>query len=252
MRASVGRDGRDDFASSADLAPVRNALISLPHTRRPTALTDINPDARPHIPFAVTLLGMAILATFLLTGQWNVDASEGLYERFGVIPMRYEPHSPYPFNSTADAALPLFTHVFMHAGLPHIFMNGLAYVQAAPIVAWRMGGARFLALFFLSALGGALAFILINPHSQIAAIGASGAICGLFAALFLAMRPTPQQALADPRVRNAMLMFLGINVVLFAILPVGIAWQAHLGGFITGAVAYLVLAPRKRMAGPWA
>jgi membrane associated rhomboid family serine protease len=108
---------------------------------------------------------------------------------------------------------------------------------------------RFLILFFVSAIGSALAFILLAPNDGPMA-GASGAICGIFGAYFLSVRPTPRAALADPIVRNALLMFVGINVVLFAVLPIGIAWQAHLGGFIAGALVYPLLAPRA-VCGPW-
>jgi membrane associated rhomboid family serine protease len=93
--------------------------------------------------------------------------------------------------------------------------------------------------------------VLIHPMSQTGAVGASGAICGLFGAYFLAIRPSPRAALQDPQVRNAMLSFLGINVVLMAFLPLPIAWEAHLGGFIAGALAYVALAPRLKRHGPW-
>jgi membrane associated rhomboid family serine protease len=73
----------------------------------------------------------------------------------------------------------------------------------------------------------------------------------LFGAYFLAVRPSPAQALADPQVRSAMLSFLAINVVLMALLPLPIAWEAHLGGFLAGALAYPLLAPRARYSGPW-
>jgi membrane associated rhomboid family serine protease len=146
--------------------------------------------------------------------------------------------------------------VFAHFGVPHILMNMIAYVQVAPFLSRRVGGGRFLLLFFVSAIGGAAAFTLINAHANYPAVGASGAICGLFGAYFLAVRPTPQAALADPQVRNAMVSFLGINVVLMGVLAamhiLPIAWEAHLGGFLTGAAAYLLLAPRSRApVGPW-
>jgi membrane associated rhomboid family serine protease len=48
-----------------------------------------------------------------------------------------------------------------------------------------------------------------------------------------------------------MLSFLGINVVLMAFLNLPIAWQAHLGGFLVGAGAYLLLRPASRPVGPW-
>ena len=147
--------------------------------------------------------------------------------------------------------MPLFGHVFFHYGLFHLVMNGMAYLQVAPYLSARLGELRFLAIFLVSALGGALAFILINPASQTGAVGASGAICGLFGAYFLAVRPTPQAAFADPQVRGAMFAFLAINVVLMALLPLPIAWEAHLGGFFAGALAYLMMASRRRRAGPW-
>lgn len=197
-------------------------------------------------PPVVSILGAAILAAFFVYGQYDPMANAALFDRWSVVPARYD----NPASYIAFAA-PLFGHAFFHYGAPHILMNGLAYMDAAPFVAQRLGAARFLILFFVSALGGALAYILINAHSEIGAVGASGAICGLFGAFFLAVRPSPQAALSDPRVRRAMLMFLGINVVLFAFLPLPIAWEAHLGGFIAGAVSYLLLAPRRGAQGPW-
>lgn len=193
-------------------------------------------------------LGGAIVAAFVLTGQYAPDAHPELFNRFGIVPSLYTTQS---YASAADALTPLFAHVFLHYGALHLLMNGLAYMQAAPFVAMKLGAPRFLLVFFLSALGGALAFIAINPSSQTGAVGASGAVCGLFGAYFLAVRPTPRAAFADPQVRGAMLSFIGINVVLMALLPLPIAWEAHLGGFLAGALAYSLLAPRRRPTGPW-
>jgi membrane associated rhomboid family serine protease len=194
----------------------------------------------------VLILGAAIVAAFLVYGQYDPSAHAALFDQWSVVPERYGDPAGY-----VAFAAPLFGHVFFHYGAPHILMNGLAFMDAGPFVAQRLGALRFLILFFVSALGGALAYILINANSQVGAVGASGAICGLFGAFFLSVRPTPQAALADPRIRRAMLVFLGINVVLFALLPLPIAWEAHLGGFIAGAVAYPLLAPRRAAAGPW-
>jgi membrane associated rhomboid family serine protease len=124
-------------------------------------------------------------------------------------------------------------------------------MDVAPFVERRLGGGRFALLYLLSILGGAAAYIMINPNSAGPAVGASGAVCGVYAAFFLAVRPSPRAALADARVRNAMLWFVGINVVLMALLPLPIAWEAHLGGFIAGAGAFLLLAPRRGRLGPW-
>lgn len=197
-------------------------------------------------PPVVLILGAAIVVAFFMYGQYDPSSNAALFDRWSVVPARYSDPASY-----IAFAAPLFGHVFFHYGAPHILMNGLAFMDAGPFVAQRLGAVRFLILFFVSALGGALAYILINANSQVGAVGASGAICGLFGAFFLSVRPTPQAALADPRIRRAMLVFLGVNVVLFALLPLPIAWEAHLGGFIAGAIAYPLLAPGRGAQGPW-
>jgi membrane associated rhomboid family serine protease len=197
----------------------------------------------------VIALAGAIVAAFALTGQWAPESHEDIYYMLGVISERFYPSNPDHYTNIVQPLAAIFGHPFAHFGWPHILMNMIAYLQSAPFVARRLGGVRFLVLFFFSAIGSALAFILLAPHAGPMA-GASGAICGVFGAYFLSVRPKPRAALADPVVRNALLMFVGINVVLFALLPIGIAWQAHLGGFIAGALAYPLLA-RRRASGPW-
>jgi membrane associated rhomboid family serine protease len=152
--------------------------------------------------------------------------------------------------SWTAALAALLVHAFLHDGVLHLLMNMMLFVQAGPFVETRLGSLRFAVLYLVAILGGAAAYIMINPDSARSAIGASGAVCGVFAAYFLAVRPTPRAALSDARVRNAMLSFVGVNVVLMALLPLPIAWEAHLGGFIAGGVAYLMMAPRVP-AGPW-
>ncbi len=199
------------------------------------------------MPISVLGLGALIVLAFVAFGQFAPDAHRDIYQRFGIAPARFTSGG----QSLGDALAALFGHVFFHYGLLHLLMNGLAFLQAAPFVAVRLGDLRFLALFFVSALGGALAYIVINPASETVAVGASGAICGIFGAYFLAVRPNPRAALADPQVRNAMVSFLAVNVVLMALLPLPIAWEAHLGGFFAGALSYPLLAPRRRAPGPW-
>jgi membrane associated rhomboid family serine protease len=200
-------------------------------------------------PVVATIVGLCV-AVFLLTIPMTRWQFEDLTAQYGLTPVRFDSAAPQHFRSATEAAQALVGHAFLHANLLHLLMNMLAFLQAGPFVEQRMGSARFAILYAVSILGGAAAYVLINPDSVREAIGASGAICGVFAAYFLAVRPTPRAALSDPRVRNAMLTFLGVNVVLVAVLPLPIAWEAHFGGFVAGALAYPLLAPRAR-AGPW-
>jgi membrane associated rhomboid family serine protease len=133
-------------------------------------------------------------------------------------------------------------------------MNMLVFLQAAPFVANKLGTGRFFLLFFGSAVGAAVAYILINAHAETPAIGASGAVCGVFGAYFLSVRRSWRAALADRQVRNAAFMFLFINVFLAGLASVTgflpIAWEAHLGGFVAGVAIYPLLA-RRVAHGPW-
>jgi len=203
--------------------------------------------AMPAVVKALTLTLIAAYAAFFFFA--STETKDALVQTYGVTPLRFTQGS-----IEASAWLSLVAHVFFHGGWLHLGMNCIVLLQAAPLVAARLGAAQFIILFFVSAIGGGLAYVSINPSGAAPAIGASGAICGVFAAFMLAVRPTPKQALADPNVRNAIGMFLFINVGLaaaasmFGLLP--IAWEAHLGGFIAGGALYPLLAPRWR-SGPW-
>ncbi|MEV7012988.1 rhomboid family intramembrane serine protease [Streptosporangium sp. NPDC051022] len=131
----------------------------------------------------------------------------------------------------------LFTGAFLHAPLAggslaitHIVFNMWALYAIGPELERRLGSLRFLALYLLSALGGSVAVYLVG----IAAVGASGAIYGLFGALFVVARRLGYDA-------RGVLWLIGINAVLTFMVP-NISWQGHLGGLITGALVGGILA----------
>lgn len=206
-------------------------------------------------PPATLLLGGAIIAAHVALSLAPATVQDWVFYRFAVFPVRFAPHNPDSFAHWYDAFGPLFGSAFLHApGLTHIGFNMMALIQAAPIVEHRVGAWRFLMIFFVAAAAGAACYVAINPGSTQPAVGASGAICGIFAAYFLSVRANWREALREPMVRNGVLFFLLLNVGLAAVarmtgaLP--IAWEAHLGGFIGGAGVYLAL--RRRVApGPW-
>ncbi|GAA3000939.1 rhomboid family intramembrane serine protease [Streptosporangium longisporum] len=135
----------------------------------------------------------------------------------------------------------LVTGAFLHQpigagglGLTHILFNMWALYAIGPELERRLGAARFLTLYLLSALGGSVAIYLFG----IAAVGASGAIYGLFGALFVLGRKLGYDV-------RGVLWLIGINVVLTFTIA-NISWQGHLGGLVTGALvaAVLAFAPR--------
>ncbi|WP_326826678.1 rhomboid family intramembrane serine protease [Streptosporangium sp. NBC_01756] len=120
-----------------------------------------------------------------------------------------------------------FLHMPLSAGtfaLTHIVFNMWALYAIGPELERRLGSARFLALYLLAALGGSVAVYLFG----FAAVGASGAIYGMFGALFVVSRKLGYDA-------RGVLWLIGINAVITIMMP-NISWQGHLGGLITGAL----------------
>jgi membrane associated rhomboid family serine protease len=120
-----------------------------------------------------------------------------------------------------------------------ILFNMWALIVVGPGLEQLLGRARFLAVYLLSALGGAVVFYLIGP-ADVLALGASGAIFGLFGAWFVVSR----RLRLDSR---GILLLIAINLAFSLIYRSTIAWQVHLGGLIVGALltAAYAYAPRK-------
>lgn len=210
--------------------------------------------SRPPTPFVVWLIVGAIAISYLAFTISNPSTQEAIDYAFALIPERFDPASRFHFDNWYEALGPIFGHAFLHVAWWHAAVNAFFFFLLARWPAMRLGFWRFLALFFISAAGGAIAFILINWGTQDIAVGASGAVCGVFTAYFFGARRTWQESLAEPMVRNQLLMIFFINVVAMGaaaeFLRIPIAWEGHLGGFIGGALAWLALAPKPR--GPWA
>ena len=127
-------------------------------------------------------------------------------------------------------------------GFMDILFNMWALIVVGPSLEQLLGRARFIAVYLLSALGGGVAFFLIGPPNVIA-LGASGAVFGLFGAWFVVAR----KLRLDIR---GIVTIIGINLAFSLIYRSSIAWQDHLGGLIVGAVttAAFAYAPRKNRA----
>ena len=124
-------------------------------------------------------------------------------------------------------------------GFMDILFNMWALIAVGPSLEQLLGRARFVAVYLLSALGGGVAFFLIGPPN-VFALGASGAIYGLFGAWFVVMR----RLRLDSR---GIVLLIAINLGFSFLYHSAIAWQDHIGGLITGALltAAYVYAPRK-------
>ncbi|WAT16797.1 rhomboid family intramembrane serine protease [Aurantiacibacter sp. MUD11] len=140
-------------------------------------------------------------------------------------------------------------HMFAHGGLLHIVFNSLVLFSLAAPVMTYMGPTpgsyvRFFVFYFLSGLAGAAMFLAFNPQGFIPMVGASGAISGLIG---LAARLHSSGAGLIPMSSRQLWLriwdFVKANLLLIALITVpilltggqgGIAWEAHLGGFLVG------------------
>ncbi len=139
----------------------------------------------------------------------------------------------------------IVTGAFMHAGIPHIALNMFALYQLGSFVETMLGGPRMLAIYAVSLVGGGLAVVEFSPHDP--TVGASGAIFGLFGALFaIGLRMgKPGRALISQT-----FPILAINLVFTFAVPF-ISKAGHLGGLASGFAAGLVFfAMRRRSPEP--
>lgn len=203
---------------------------------------------RPPTPWVVWLIVGAIALAFAGFELASREQQNAIDFMFALIPERFHAESPYHFSAWYEAFGPVFGHAFLHVAWWHAGLNGFFLFALSRYPAMRLGPWRYLALFFLSAAGSAAVFLALNWNEQAIAVGASGALCGVFSAYFLSARATWQESLADRYVRNQFLVIFAINVVAMGVaaevFSVPIAWEAHLGGFIAGALAWIALAPR--------
>ncbi len=175
---------------------------------------------------------------------------------YAMIPARLSQGSGY---------LSIFTAMFLHGGFIHIAGNMLYLWIFGNNIEDALGHLNFAIFYLLSGLGGAIGHILTAPTSQIPSLGASGAISGVLAAYIL-LYPRAYVVTIVPIfyfiriIRLPALIVIGFWIVIqflngFASIvaqPVtteltgGIAWFAHIGGFVTGFLLVLLMPKRDR------
>lgn len=188
------------------------------------------------------------------------DILEQVFFFFGLVPARYSsPQWALIHGLSPKDYLPFLTNMFLHGGWFHIIGNMWFLHLFGRSVEDRMGHARFLIFYLLTGLVANILFYLIDIHSMIPEFGASGAIAGVMGA-YIVMFPRARILTLVP------ILFLPLFVELSAIFYIGywfliqlfagtlsfasrevqggVAWWAHIGGFIAG-IAFLPLLKRR-------
>jgi membrane associated rhomboid family serine protease len=201
------------------------------------------------------LIGLNILFFFILLSS-GAEA-EAWVEDLGVVPARLL-QDPSSFQ-----AVTLFTSMFLHGGWAHLLGNMLALYIFGDNVEDRLGSGRYLSFYLICGLAAAAAHIALNSNSSLPTIGASGAISGMLAA-YLLFFPSARVITLVPLfifpwfVEIPAVFYLGfwfLSQLLNGALAVvsdmqafgGVAWWAHVGGFIAGLLLGPLLARRRHI-----
>ena len=218
-------------------------------------LRDINPSRTAPV---MTLILIAVnVAVFLLEISLPPEKLAAAMNIYGIVPARY-------FGATPAAGpvhllpLPLLTSMFLHAGWIHLIANLWILWIFGDNVEDRLGHLRFLVFYLGSGVAAGLVHLFTNAGSSLPTIGASGAIAGVMGAYFV-LFPRARVLAVIPIffwpffLEVPAVVFMGfwfLGQFLSGLLSLGetgggIAWWAHVGGFVAGVVLCPVFLKRR-------
>jgi membrane associated rhomboid family serine protease len=198
----------------------------------------------PYVMWALVIINFAVF--FVEAGFWP-DQMDALDQLAGLVPAALT-------GSATAAGLPapltLITCMFVHGNFMHVFGNMIFLFVFGDDIEEALGHWRFLGFYLACGIGAGFAFVASDPSSTTGLIGASGAIAGVVAA-YLLYRPcakvTCLLGLIPLRLR-AYWIIGGWAIWQFVEVASqeqdGIAYSAHIGGLITGAVLFYFMRPR--------
>lgn len=143
--------------------------------------------------------------------------------------------------------LTLVTSMFLHGDLLHLLGNMLFLFVFGDNIEHALGRTRFVAFYLLCGIGATLAYVAVDPYSTVPLVGASGAIAGVVAA-YAMIRPCAKVTVFVWRIVVRLRAYWVIGAwLLWQLLQIaaqpgdGVAYAAHLGGFVLGIVLLLAL-----------
>ena len=213
-------------------------------------VSDTIPHRNP--PIMTWLLIIANVLVFLLEITMSPPAVERFFYLFGIVPARFtHPDWAQWVGFPIDSYWPFLTSMFLHGGWLHIIGNMWTLWIFGDNVEDRMGPMRFLFFYLLCGFAAGLVHCLTNPDSTLPTVGASGAIAGVMGAYFF-LFPRSRIIVLVPILFFPFFfevpavvylgfwalaqLFSGTLSLASAEYVGGVAWWAHVGGFLTGVV----------------
>jgi membrane associated rhomboid family serine protease len=215
----------------------------------------------PVVTWAIIFVNVMV---FLFELSLPPDQLEALFHLFGIVPARYtHPEWAMAIGFPIDSYWPFITSMFLHGGLLHLIGNMWSLWIFGDNVEDRMGRVRYLIFYLLTGVIAGLTHWFTNLDSTVPTVGASGAIAGVLGAYFLLFPHARIIVLLPvflipfffelPAVTYLLFWFLsqllggtiaGLNTRDVG----GVAFWAHIGGFVSGAVLHRLFLPPRRSA----
>ncbi len=194
---------------------------------------------RPIITYAL-IAAMALIHLYL--SLLPREAALQFYETYSLFPVRL-------FDGIMLDTL--LTYAFLHGNWVHLIVNSVSLLGAGVIVENDIGHLKFLGAFITSGVIAGLSHSLLNPPSSVPIIGASGAIFGVIAVLFLLMPFKLTYALVIPLPSVAVGLMLSIIELysLYTPTDLTIAHDAHIAGFAYGCIYAFIVDKRRALKG---
>jgi membrane associated rhomboid family serine protease len=211
---------------------------------------------RPLLNYA--LIALNVLAFFLELSKPQ-GALEAFVTAWGVVPREYSagrdlaPTIPLPFWTT------LFTSMFLHGGWAHLGGNMLYLWIFGDNLEKILGGVRYLIFYLVCGVAAAFAHILSAPNSAIPTVGASGAISGVLGGYLLLFPRNKVRVFTRGGIMAVpAFVMLGLWILIQLVSGVGsiaqteqtsgVAYMAHIGGFVAGLILIKIMAIGRRRA----
>jgi membrane associated rhomboid family serine protease len=212
-------------------------------------------------PFVTWSLIAINVVIFLYQASLSPPDLDQFMAQYALIPGRYFGPLPFQPQPTLEDYVPFFTNMFLHGGWLHLILNMWTLFLFGPAVEDRMGGIRYLAFYVICGIAASTAHAYFNPTSFVPALGASGAIAGVIGA-FVRLFPLANLIVVIPIFffpfffELPALLFVGLWFLMQVVPGMlellrpaaagGIAWWAHVGGFLAGVLLTSVLARSAR------
>ena len=196
------------------------------------------------------IVTFALIALNVLFFFVELSGGDAFVKQWAFVPRR--------FLANPSADLPtLFTSMFMHGGWLHLGGNMLYLWIFGDNVEDRLGHATFTIFYFLCGIAATFAQLMVSPGSNVPNLGASGAIAGVLGSYILLFPHGRVRVLQGQQVVQmpalmvigfwiVLQLFSGIGSISSAAEAGGVAYMAHVGGFVAGCVLTLVLGGRRQ------